>query len=212
MKFNFPYKILILILLINTPVSAEYYQSQNLIPVGIQSRGLSPETNLGRTYNEHPEARVLAPKEKRYPILEQMEYLLYPNQDFSQEKPTARLERLEIAVLGARQEGNIKDRVFRIQEELQAWQIANIQTLNILQKHEDFDEKNHAYQSGSLIHRSPNQTQVQTLNQKPYHYYPYYQKNTRAEIRKPDYDWHNYRVISPLIQNIGRKSIEKLFQ
>lgn len=207
MNFNYLIKIFLCLILVGDSVKAEYYKSQTLIPVRTEIRRTPPPLDLGRTYNEHSDSRILAPKKINYPILDQMEYLLYPNKDFKNEKPTERLERLEIAVLGTKQNGKIKERVYKLKEELEAWQIANIQTMSILQGQEDYKDESHAF-------KSPTSSPIPKAVSAPFfsHYYPPYQKQTKAVLRSPDYDWNNYKLISPLIQSIGRRGIERIFK
>jgi hypothetical protein len=91
-----------------------------------------PETSPGRTYNHFNGARVLPPKQKRYPILDQLEYLLFPSLDFKKESPGKRLERLELSVFGNKQKGTIVYRVKKLKGEVESWQIANVQTMENL--------------------------------------------------------------------------------
>jgi len=136
--------------------------------------------------------RALAPKQKSYPVLEALEAELYPHKNFSKEAPQKRLERIEIASFGEIQSGSIKQRIEKLKLELQNWQIAQAQN------------------------PSPKTQQASTPRpQSAQNYFPRasYQapRQTQAQ-KKPDYDYLNYRLTSPLVQNLGRKGIEKIFK
>ena len=157
-----------MIFLITNPASAQY-QEQELEP---------------------PTMRILAPKQKSYPVLEDLEAELYPHKNFSKEAPQKRLERIEIASFGEIQSGSIKQRIEKLKLELQNWQIAQAQN------------PSPKTQQGSTPRPQPAQS---------YHPRAVYQPQTQRQ-KKPDYDYLNYRLTSPLVQNLGRQGIEKIFK
>lgn len=160
--------IILLIFLITNQASAQY-QEQELEP---------------------PTMRILAPKQKSYPVLEALEAELYPHKNFSKEAPQKRLERIEIATFGEIQSGSLKDRIEKLKLELQNWQIAQAQN------------------------PSPKTQQARPSRPQPaqsYHPRAAYQPRTQTQ-KRPDYDYLNYRLTSPLVQNLGRKGIEKIFK
>lgn len=99
--------ILILLICVNLLSPVKAYEEQALQPVE-----MSP--------------RLMPPKQKTYPVLEKLEKMLYPDKNFNSENPSKRLERLEIAVMGSVQTGTISQRLTKIQNETEAWQISNI--------------------------------------------------------------------------------------
>lgn len=199
--------LLIFFSLFILPVQARLIE-QELVPVVLkESRPIS--TTAGRTYNNYQGSRILASKKKNYPFLDQMEELLYPGKNFQAENPGKRLERIEIAVIGTKQQGSIPERVSRLESEVESWQLANAQALAIINSRTQPDTKNHAYnipKQPAVINPTANQYQYQQPN---YAYSTNVQANQRT--RTIDYDYQNYRLASPLIQNIGRKAVNLMF-
>ena len=185
-------------LLLISPAYA--YQEMKLKPVYIEQSSVS-KMQQGRTYNYHEGSRILAAKKASFPILDQYEKLLFPQKDFSKEKAKARLERIEIAVHGNIQKGSVKHRLNLLENEITAWQIANYQTLKILNTQEKdphaFSYQN--YQAKAQPHYQANpyqQPRIQTISNRQ---------------RKVDYDYENYRMANPIIRDIGRRSVRALF-
>lgn len=141
---------------------------------------------------EPPTVRILAPKQKSYPVLEALEAELYPHKNFSKEAPQKRLERVEIATFGEIQSGSLKDRIDKLKLELQNWQIA--QALSPAPK----------TRQASTPRPQPAQTLIPRAS--------YQSTSLRRAPKKPDYDYLNYRLTSPLVQNLGRKGIEQIFK
>lgn len=161
----------------------------------------------GRTYNYHKGSRILAAKKAEFPILDQYEALLFPHKKgvFKEEKPKARLERIEIAVHGNIQKGSIKHRLNLLENEITGWQIANYQTLQIL----DTKQKDpHAF-SYNNFNPSQKRTQIRQVQRNPY---PQYRANNFSQRKPVDYDYQNYRLASPVIRDIGRRSVRALFE
>ena len=158
---------------------------------------------VGRTYNYYKGSRILAAKEASFPILDQYEALLFPHKkgEFSKEKAKARLERIEIAVHGNLQKGSIKHRLNLLENEVTSWQIANYQTLEIL----DTKAKD------SRAFSYPNQSQQAIPKPTQYQYHQPIQRNNYQRQRSVDYDQQNYRLASPIIKDIGRRSVRALF-
>lgn len=150
--------LLILILLTN---SCFAYEAQELIPI--------PRTEL-----------------KSYPVLDELEGLIYPKYNFSKDNPGERLGRLEIAVFGSKQNGNIKSRISQLQSETMNWQITKIKTQT----------------------KPSHQRIIKSYQSIPYSSHIRIQQKPRSK----DYDYLNYRLMTPLIQNIGRESIRKMFR
>ena len=197
----------------------EYYEEQSLEKVPV----LSPNMAQGRTYNHKAGNRILAPKTKTYPFLDQLEYLLYPSMDFKKEHPGKRLERLEMSVFGAKQDGSIAIRLTKLQQEVDAWQIANMRPLdglnsNTLQKEHLRETSAFAYQENKST--SNRRTLAPRGRQQPgYSNYPVqqsayvnsYSSHFPKQRNQVDYDYQNYRMAAPLLQTIGRKGIQALF-
>jgi len=170
----------------------------------------------GRTYNNYDGVRVLASKKKTYPFLDQMEELLYPGQKFSEENPGNRMERLEIAVFGNKQKGAIPSRVDKLKQEVENWQLANAQALNIINSRTQVDNKNHAYniekQGVPSNYKLESSTNAVNYNYQSYTTPAQYSQQVYARPRRTvDYDYQNYRLAAPLFQNIGRRSIDSFF-
>lgn len=170
----------------------------------------------GRTYNNYNGARILASKKKTYPFLDQLEELLYPGQKFSEENPGSRMERLEIAVFGNKQSGDIPNRVNKLKQEIENWQLANAQALNIINSRTQIDTKNHAYHNTNRNEESNHKLESNT-NAVHYNYQSHtapthHSQQVYARPRRTvDYDYQNYRLAAPLMQNLGRRGIESLF-
>ena len=149
-----------------------------------------------------PIKRELAPQKRRYPVLEQLEAWLYPQKNFQDENPGHRLERLEIAILGHTVTGlnySISERVQKLQEEVQSWQIAKQPQIN--------------------IHKpKPSPPQIQQPQANFYHYQsyrqPYFQNNysKARSYNNYDYDRANYQTARSLIHNVGRRAIDTIFR
>lgn len=198
------YRIILLSLFLSsTPAIA--YQEMSLQPVQVRSPQYKP-MQLGRTYNYYDGSRVLAAKEANFPILEQFEKLLFPQKDFSKEKPKARLERIEIAVHGNIQKGSVKHRLNSLENEITGWQIANYQTMKIL----DTKETN----SNAFAYPSMQVSQKNTYIQRNYHPQGVYgaPRQNISQKKAVDYDYQNYRLASPVVRDIGRRSIRALFE
>jgi hypothetical protein len=157
----------------------------------------------GRTYNHHQRVRTLAPKIKSYPFLDQLEFLIYPGRDFKLEKPGKRLERLEVAVFGETQSGTIPQRLSKLQDEITSWQIANTQTMEIVNSN---TKNNHAFTLPKPQTKVPTHGHwtKQTIN---------YQPNPVKQVnaRKIDYDYMNYRMSAPLMQHTAKRLLDLMF-
>jgi hypothetical protein len=195
-------------------VSASLFE-QELDPVTSLKHEYHSVTE-GRTFNNHKGARVLASKKKTYPFLDQLEELLYPGQKFSEENPGNRMERLEIAVFGNKQSGNIPDRVSNLRQEIENWQLANAQALDIINSRTQVDTKNYAYYGAknelAPHHRLESSTDGINYNYQASPAPAVYSQQVYARPRRTvDYDYQNYRLAAPLMQNLGRRGIESLF-
>lgn len=180
----------------------------SLKPVQIRNTNFN-RMQLGRTYNYYDGSRILAAKEANFPILEQYEALLFPQKKevFAREKPKARLERIEIAVHGNIQTGSVKHRLNLLENEITGWQIANYQTLQILDTKAKNSNafsypNNHMAQKRTSARRNPIAYQRQAITQRQ-------SINQRKAV---DYNYQNYRTANPLIRDIGRRSIRALFE
>ena len=206
--------IISLLLILVQPAVCAYNGSSKLLEHQLKPIIINPMTDpgvqLGRSYNQHPQARVLAPKIKGYPFLDQLEFLIYPGRDFKLENPGKRLERLETAIFGDKQKGPIPVRLSHLQDEITSWQIANAQAMEIVNS----DKKQaHAFQNPAKPKRivEPSKFKAQAP-----HYPPYFNSypvpvNKRVQAKKIDYDYMNYRMTSPLVQNIAKKAIDLIF-
>lgn len=197
--------IILLLILINHTAFASQLLEQSLNPVIINPMTDS-KIQTGRTYNQHDQARALAPKTKSYPFLDQLELLIYPGRDFKLENPGARLVRLETAVFGDKQNGSIPQRLSRLQDEITSWQIANAQALEIVSSSK---KQEHVFQSSKFEAGSSKSAQI---NYKAQPYYPPIPTTYQPPPQKYDYDYMNYRATTPLIQTVARKAIEVMFQ
>lgn len=198
------------------PVKADL-QAQELKPVTLREKSIAP-ISIGRTYNNYKGSRILASKKRTYPFLTQMEELLYPGMLFESENPGKRLERLEIAVFGSKQKGSINNRVSRIKSEVEAWQIANAQALEIVNSKTQASKEDRAFKYQSPRKNTFRQV-AYTAPRQPVSFYqpqpPKYNYSTSVQAtpyrRQIDYDYQNYRMASPLIRDIGRRTIDVLF-
>lgn len=156
--------ILILLICVSILSPIKAYQGQSLEPIKL-------------------EQRLIAPKQKSYPVLEKLEQVLYPAQNFNREAPGQRLDRLEIAVFGKRQEGDIATRLDKIQNEIMAWQISNVPS-------------------------KTNQSKLPVNNP-----VPLYKPVQPRYIQKPrsNYSYMGDRVMSSVIQTLTRRGINALF-
>ncbi len=169
-----------------TPIRAFEYKEQALEPVAIEA-----ETDQ--------QNRVLAPKIKTYPFLNQLESLLYPSKNFKSENPSQRLERLEMAVFGTKQNGSISTRLNNLKTELENWQIGNMKTMKPLE----------LKAQGSMLNDKREKYPYQQYNN------PAISNHSALSIQHSahrDYDYMNYRLATPLIQNIGRRTIDAFFK
>lgn len=190
-------KLLILISLCYLlPLQAAQYQEMQFKPIHIRNNNFN-ELEAGRTYNYHQKSRILAAKDTRIPVLEQFENLLFPHKDFKKDQAKQRLERIEIAVHGNIQQGSIKYRLNLLENEITAWQIANYQTLEILN-----DNKNEAH----AFQKPQKQVRAKTLQPRT-QYYP----RAQTQEKKIDYDYQNYKLISPIFRDISRRSVRAIF-
>ena len=124
-------QLILFSIILSSIISAKAYTELDLKPIHINNHKFS-SMQLGRTYNYQDQSRILAAKEASFPILEQYESLLFPQKNFKKEKAKQRLERIEVAVHGNIQKGSIQYRLNLLEDEITAWQIANYQTLQIL--------------------------------------------------------------------------------
>lgn len=156
------------------------YQEQSLLP-------------LNSSEIDELDIRKLPPNKKKYPILDEFEKHLYPGRNFHKDSPNQRLERVEIAVFGAKQEGGIKSRLSSLEMELNSWDIAKVSSPKSPRSPQKISQE--------ITPAQYIQTQPIVINKNPY--------NPRK--KQIDYDYMNYRMISPLIQNVGRRSISAMF-
>ncbi len=173
--------MLLLILVQGSAVRAFEYQEQALEPM---SETTQPQ-------------RLLAPKIKTYPFLNQLELLLYPNRNFRSENPNQRLERLEMAVFGTKQQGNISIRLNNLKEELDKWQIGNMQAMKNTRQNTERSEPN--IEKERIAYQRYNNPAVIPNT------------NPNIPVTK-DYQYMNYRLATPLLQNIGRRTIDAFFK
>lgn len=199
-------KLLILMLLTCSllPSKAQY-----------QSQALTIEANtstVGRTFTHFEGARILAPKEKSYPFLDQLEYLLFPSLDFKKQNPGKRLQRLEMAVFGEKQKGKIKNRLNKLQNEVDSWQIANMQTTEKLNKPKGLEQAGH--NPSAYLAPPPDYAYKRTRARMPAYNY----SNPRYNYQHSPYHGYqsqrgnnDYTVIRPFVNQIGNLGIRKLF-
>ena len=154
-----------------------------------QEQALSPMQSITETTTS---SRLLAPKQKTYPFLDQLEASLYPNRNFKQDKPGDRLERIEVAVFGKKQSGSISNRLENLQSELENWQIGNMKAIKNTESHNKKEMVSYQH------YNNPQITQRASLP-------------VRASAPR-DYDYMNYRAATPLVQNIGRRAIDAIFK
>lgn len=178
------YSIIVLLILAINSVEAFEYQEQTLQPL---------------THSDTQSQRLFAPKKKTYPFLEQLESLLYPSKNFRAEQPGQRLERLELAVFGNKQSGSISNRLNNLQTELENWQIGNMKAIKTQELNAEHSKLNEEKERISYQHyNSPQIIQRSALS---------------AQQPAPkDYDYMNYRMATPLVQNIGRRAIDAIFK
>jgi hypothetical protein len=178
--------------------SANAYTELDLKTVQINNPKFS-SMQIGRTYNYHDQSRILAAKEASFPILDQFESLLFPQKNFKKEKAKQRLERIEIAVHGNIQKGSIKYRLNLLEDEISAWQIANYQTMQILEtKKQNSNAFTYTNFDTAQTSTSIKQRQARATN---------YTQN-----KSIDYDYQNYRMINPIVRDVGRRSVRALFE
>ncbi len=148
--------------------------------------------------------RAMPPRTKSYPILESLEKQLYPNQDFREDDPGRRLERLEIAMLGARQSGTITERLERLRREVANWQIAAApaaqrQTPTQLRAQADDIPPAELYALKA-------QERTQIANEKLR-----YSKLLMADRNQTRYENNVIRVANPIVQRLGKRTIDAMF-
>lgn len=146
--------------------------------------------------------RILPPKQKTYPVLDQMEKLLFPGMNYEHDEPSHRLERLETAVFGDKQSGKISQRLVNLRSEIDNWQIANSSS--------DLQSQQNQAAKQAQYHPINNSTQYPNTSTGTYHQFNNYNSGYKR-ARQPDYAYQNYRLLAPLIQNVGRRSINKIF-
>lgn len=129
--------------------------------------------------------RLIPPKQKNYPLLEQLESLLFPKYDFKEDNPGKRLERLELASFGDVQKGSIKSRLDKLKAEIESWQIANA---------------------------SPIKAEEKAKSPQKYHAPTFYRQNfVRPRVHRRVYDNdQNNQLLTPLVQSISRRGINAL--
>ncbi|MDA0771513.1 MAG: hypothetical protein O3C63_01075 [Cyanobacteria bacterium] len=214
--------IIILLLILVQSAAFAYNDSGSLLEQQLKPVIINPMTDTsvqtGRSYNQHPQARVLAPKIKGYPFLDQLEFLIYPGRDFKLENPGKRLERLETAIFGDKQKGPIPVRLSHLQDEITSWQIANAQAMEIVNSdkkqahvYEEKGVKNRDSRETSISHRSNIQQSPRYSLAPPPYFSPAPLPVKHTSARKLDYDYMNYRMTTPLIQNIAKKTIDLIF-
>jgi len=160
------------LLVFSLPLSAWAYQEQSLEPMVFSQ----------------VETRSLATKQKAYPILDEIEELIFPRHNFHKDSPGKRLERLEIAVFGQiNKVDDIQLRLDKLRLEIESWQIAHSRPPNNLR-----DKPRQA------IQQQPHQIQARPVSM--------------MQTRKPDYSYMNYRMGSALMQNLGRRTINHVFK
>ncbi len=222
-------------------LSASAYEAQSLRPINFKKAAPSKaETEspapsiLGRTYNHYDGARVLAPKKKTYPFLDQLEYLLFPSLDFKKENPGKRLERLELAVFGEKQNGKIGSRLKNLESEVDSWQIANMQIAEKLSKPKSIKDnyQTNAFSQGEQRQAPSNLAAIQNaVNAMS-------QRSVRAQRRAPPISSQNYypnsyqapqnynyqarqqnsnglnvnRIVTPFINRLGSETINSIFR
>lgn len=148
--------------------------------------------------------RVMPPQRKSYPILESLEKQLYPGQDFREEDPGRRLERLEIAMLGSRQSGTVAERLERLRAEVMNWQIAAAPA----------SKPNRATQlrveaddiPPAELYALKAQERNQAANERMR-----YSKFLMAERSKARQETNVMRLANPIVQRLGKRSIDGVF-
>lgn len=180
-------------------ISVKAYSELDLKPIHINTNEFS-SMQLGRTYNYQDQSRILAAKEASFPILDQFEALLFPQKNFKKEKARQRLERIEVAVHGNIQKGSIKYRLNLLEDEITAWQIANYQTLQIL----DTKKQNSNAFSYNNFDEAQTKTSIRHRGTRDLHY--------NQQNKAVDYDYQNYRMLNPIVRDVGRRSVRALFE
>ncbi len=145
-------------------------------------------------------SRAMPPKRKAYPVLESLERQLYPGQDFHDENPSHRLERLEIAIFGAIQSGTIVDRLEKLGAELSNWQIASSPKPN--QRHQLKANTNDDAQHYALEAQARAQAASERMR---------YSKFLMDERSKARYETNLVRVANPIVQKFSKQTIEAMF-
>ena len=200
-------RLILFSIIFTSILSANAYTEMSLKPVQINNQDFS-SMQLGRTYNYQDQSRILAAKEASFPILDQYETLLFPQKNFKKEKAKQRLERIEVAVHGNIQKGSIQYRLNLLEDEITGWQIANYQTLQIL------DTKKQDSNAFSYNNFDDIQTKTSARQRSPIpinHNYNQ-QANYRNQNKAVDYDYQNYRMLNPILRDVGRRSVRALFE
>ncbi len=148
--------------------------------------------------------RVMPPQRKSYPILESLEKQLYPSQDFREQDPAHRLERLEIAMLGSRQAGTVADRLDRLRSEVMNWQIAAAPAskpspATQLRAQADDIPPAELY---ALKAQERNQIANERMR---------YSKFLMDERTRARQETNLVRVTNPIVQRFGKRSIDAMF-
>jgi hypothetical protein len=197
-------KLILFSIIFSSIISAKAYTELDLKPIHINNHKFS-SMQLGRTYNYQDQSRILAAKEASFPILEQYESLLFPQKNFRKEKAKQRLERIEVAVHGNIQKGSIQYRLNLLEDEITAWQIANYQTLQIL----DTKKQNSNAFSYSNFDKTQTSTSIKQRNTKSINHQ---QRAYKSQNKAVDNDYQNYRMMNPIVRDIGRRSVRALFE
>lgn len=208
---------------------AERYRSQ---PLNIDSLKQEDKyKSQDRTYKHYEGTRVLAPKQKTYPFLDQLEYLLFPSFDFKKENPGKRLERLEVSVFGNKQKGKIVNRLHKLEEEINGWQIANMRAMSsIASKTKTEDKNSHAFinpepEGRSLVSKRTSLRRNRRAPVTPYssysgayqNLYPnaypnQYPSRYSNRFQQNSFDRSTERVAVPLMRQLGSRSIREIFK
>ena len=200
-------QLILFSIILSSIISAKAYTELDLKPIHINNHKFS-SMQLGRTYNYQDQSRILAAKEASFPILEQYESLLFPQKNFKKEKAKQRLERIEVAVHGNIQKGSIQYRLNLLEDEITAWQIANYQTLQIL----DTKKQDPSAFSYNNFDETQTRTSIRQKNARNINHHNHQQTAYRNQNKAVDYDYQNYRMMNPIVRDIGRRSVRALFE
>ncbi len=146
--------------------------------------------------------RLMPPKRHAYPILESLEKELYPGIDFREEDPSERLERLEIAMLGRKQSGTISERLNKLRSEVANWQIASSSAARPTQLHAEKTPDISTPERYALEAQQRSQMANERLR---------YSKFLMSERSKARYETNTVRVANPIVQRLGKYSLDAMF-